>query len=334
MRYSTAGDSHGEAMVGILEGFPSGLTLDRAQIDRLLAARQEAFGRGERMKSFPDKAKILSGLSGDVTTGAPIAVMIENGNCATKEFDFYRPGHVDYVASVKYRLKPSIGAERASARETAVRTALGAIALQLLSALGITVECAEDDPDLCAAIERAERAGDTVGGKVRLTIKGLIAGIGSYTSAYRRLDAVLGGAFFSIPAVKAVENGLGVGFGCVTGRECADEFAMKDGSVVRTSNNCGGIEGGVSNGEDVVFCLTVKPIPSIAGLRTIDGTGKPTVTQKVRGDVCAVHSVCVVARAVAALEVASAVLDCVGGDTVDEVVKRYRAKAEVGSCRK
>ncbi len=351
MRYLTAGESHGEALIGIIEGLPSGLTVDVQKINNMLSLRQSVYGRGERSRFFCDEARILSGV-GSETTGAPIAVILQNGKCSAGGFDFYRPGHVDYAAAVKYGYgDPSLGAERASARETAMRTALGAIAIQLLSELGVSVKAhvtqigrvkgneltrlderircdVSSALDMKNEIDEAQKKGDTLGGKIKLVISGLIAGIGSHVFYDRRLDGRLSGALMSIPSVKAVENGLGVEFAALSGRQVADE---RDNSGARKSNNCGGIEGGISNGEDIIFTITCKPVPSISGLNTIDRNGKSCVTGKVRGDVCAVPAACIVAEAVAALEIASAILDCLGGDSMHELIERYKAKGAL--CR-
>lgn len=344
MRFLTAGESHGEALVGIIEGLPSGLKVDKKFIDDMLAYRQSVCGRGSRSSFCHDEAVIVSGLNGDVTTGAPLAIIINNGNCGLKDnFDFYRPGHADYVADIKYGYgDAALGAERASARETAMRTALGAVALELLNALGIKIsahvtqigkvkitEATDFDSEAKAAIDEAQQSGDTLGGKFRLIIEGVTVGIGSHVFYDRRLDYRLGGALMSIPAVKAVECGLGVGFASVKGTEVADIMAFKDGKIVRKSNNCGGIEGGISNGENIEFELTVKPIPSVAGLKTIDKFNNECVTGKVRGDVTAAFAACVVAEAVAALEIAAAITECLGGDTMDELIERYKQKERV-----
>ncbi len=352
MRYLTAGESHGEVLVGIIEGMPAGLAIDKQKIDDMLLLRQSVIGRGERSRTLPDEAKILSGLNGSVTTGAPISVIINNGDCGRGKFGFYRPGHADYAADIKYGYgDPSLGAERASARETAIRTALGAIALQLLQELGISVRArvlriggvatpefdALDAATRCdvryfdeikTLIDETAKKGDTLGGKIELTVSGAIVGIGSHVFFDRRLDGRLCGALMSVPSVKAVEIGLGVGFASSTGRQVVDEW--ENGR--RKSNNCGGIEGGISNGEDIVLALTCKPIPSVSGLKTIDRSQKEVVTGKVRGDVCAVPAACIVAEAVAALELASAIMDCFGGDTMAELKERYEAKGAL--CKK
>lgn len=326
MRYLTAGESHGSMLVGILEGMPAGLRVDTKKVDEMLAARQDAPGRGDRQRLCRDRACLVAGLNGDVTTGAPIAVIINNGECGVRgDFRFYRPGHVDYAADIKYGYgDPALGAERASARNTAMTTALGAVALQLLETLGISVE-AESECDE-RAIERARQSGDTVGGKVTVTVRGIKAGFGSHVSGDRRLDGLLGGALMAIPAVKAVEFGLGVGYAERSGKQVADTFRSEQGRIVRDSNNCGGIEGGISNGSPIVVRLTVKPIPSIEGLSTVDDRGKPCLTGKVRGDVSAVFAAATVSRAVTSLTLASAILDCLGGDTVAEVKDRYDRK--------
>lgn len=339
MRYLTAGESHGEGLYGIIEGLPAGLKIDTLFIDDMLKRRQSVYGRGLRAQTVPDVAQIMSGVSEGVTTGAPIAVIIPNGKCGkVGEFDFYRPGHADYVADVKYGYNnAALGAERASARETAMRTALGAICLHFLGELGISIKASViqvgrafadnlDDQAICRVIDDAALYGDTLGGKLRITISGVKVGFGSHVSYDRRLDYILGGAFMSIPAVKAVENGLGTDFAYLSGKQVADCFAVDGEKITRKTNNCGGIEGGISNGEDITFTLTLKPIPSLAGIKTVTRDGKECFTEKVRGDVTAVTAACVVTQAVAALEMSRAILDCLGGDTIEEVKDRYALK--------
>ncbi|MBR2968039.1 MAG: chorismate synthase [Clostridia bacterium] len=340
MRYITAGESHGESLFGIIEGLPAGLKIDQSFVDEKLRIRQNVYGRGPRAQMILDKAQIKSGLSDGVTTGAPIAVVIDNGNCGKiGQFDFFRPGHADYAAAVKYGYQnAALAAERASARETAMRTALGAICLQFLGQLGICIKAnvtevggAKCEGEALSnearqAIDEAAKSGDTLGGKIAIAISGVKAGIGSHVTYDRRLDYIFGGAFMSIPAVKAVENGLGVGYASASGKEVADCFVSENKSIVRTSNNCGGIEGGIANGQDITFTLTFKPIPSVVNISTVDTKGNECLTQKVRGDVTAVTAAPVVAEAVAALELTRAILDCLGGDTMDEVKHRYDLK--------
>lgn len=337
MRYLTAGESHGKAVCGILEGFPAGVKLDFGLVDEMLMRRNRAFGRGERAFNAVDKAEFVSGLHEGVTTGAPICVLISNGGSKGSEFDFFRPGHVDRAACDKYGYdEPWLGAERASARNTASVTALGAVAITLLRDMGIDLRAfvteiggIKTDGNITEEMERlveeARNSGDTLGGKIRLVVSGLIAGIGSCDD---RLDARLAGALMGIPAVKAVELGLGTDYAAMRGRDAADEIT-KDG---RRSNNVGGIEGGISDGEDVVFRLTVKPVPSVTGVRTLDRFGNETVTGKVRGDVCVAHAACVVAEATAALALADMITKSFGGDNAAEIKARFEQKRSV--CKK
>ncbi|MBR2971247.1 MAG: chorismate synthase [Clostridia bacterium] len=341
MRYLTAGESHGEELLGIIEGLPSGLEINLSKINSMLATRQQVYGRGSRSSRCPDTAEIRSGVYGGKTTGAPIAVAIKNGSCGTGEFDFFRPGHVDYAAAVKYGYdSPWLGAERASARETSIRTALGSIALMLLSQLGITVKATvaqignavgkcnplELSEDMKREIDGAGRSGDTLGGKIKVSISGLKAGFGSHVHFDRRLDGILAGALMSIPSVKAVEVGFGTDFACVKGSEVADILIGQNGNIARKSNFGGGIEGGISNGEDITLTLTLKPIPSVAGLPTVDKYGNACLTGKVRGDVTAVPAACVVAEAASSLALCEVILDCLGGDTMEEIKDRYIKK--------
>ncbi len=358
MRYLTAGESHGESLIGIIEGLPSGLKINIDFINEMLSRRRLVYGRGSRASVVPDSAQIKSGVCDGVTTGAPVAVVINNGSCGKVEFDFYRPGHVDFVSAQKYAYStPSLGAERASARETAMRTALGAIALQMLSELNITVSafvtqigsvCASATPTklnddlMCdesaanamkAEIDEAASCGETLGGKIKLVVSGLIAGIGSHVHYDRRLDYKLGGALMAIPSVKAVEVGYGTNFASAKGKSVADEFDKIDGKIVRKTNFCGGIEGGISNGENLEFTLTLKPIPSVADVKTLDVNYNSTLTTKVRGDVTAVPAACSVACAVIGLELAAAISDCFGGDTISELKSRYKQKGK-SQCKK
>lgn len=338
MRFLTSGESHGEALYGIIEGLPSGLKIDLDAVNNMLKRRQQVLGRGDRSKNI-DTAQVVTGLYNGVTTGAPITVIIRNHGCGDKgNFDFFRPGHVDYAAYNKYGYdNPALGAERASARETAMRTALGAIAVQLLDRLGIKIvsyvyqigKSVTNDSSLDIfnrEIQLAAAENDTLGGKLGLKISGVTVGIGSHAFYDRKLSYRLAGALMSIPSVKAVENGLGTGFADLRGSEAMDIMRCVDGQIKRFSNNCGGLEGGISNGEDIEFLLTLKPVPSVPGIKTIDKNYNNCVTEKVRGDVCAVFAACVVAEAVVALELTSAVLDCMGGDTMDELICRYSAK--------
>ena len=336
MRFLTAGESHGEKLIAIIEGLPSGLVISTDKIDEMLARRQNVYGRSER-QSLRDKAKIVSGLNDGKSTGAPLAIEIPNGNCGKKgDFEYYRPGHVDMVADMKYCFgDPTLGAERASARETAVRTAVGAVAKQMLELLGITVNARvtrlgdvdiESNEQIKREIDKAVAKGETLGGRLVVTLGGVISGIGSYAFWDRRLDALFAGALMSIPSVKAVECGLGVRFCDFYGSEVADCIVNGGNRPKRISNNCGGIEGGISNGEDIVFTLTLKPIPSISGLSTVNKFGDPCKSGNVRSDVCAVPAACAVAEAVSSFVLLSAIIDCVGGDTVDEVIDRYNRK--------
>lgn len=341
MRYLTAGESHGEELLGIIEGLPSGLEISLSKINAMLSVRQQVYGRGSRSSLCPDTAEIRSGVYGGKTTGAPIAVVIKNGSCGTAEFDFFRPGHVDYAAAVKYGYhSPWLGAERASARETAIRTALGSIALMLLSQLGITVNATVvqigNAVDECSPLDLSERmkreidtahsSGDTLGGKIKVRVRGLKAGFGSHVHFDRRLDGILAGALMAIPSVKAVEVGLGVDFAHANGSEVADILTTQNGKFAHKSNFGGGIEGGISNGEEIILTLTLKPIPSVSGLPTVDNGGNACLTGKVRGDVTAVPAACIVAEAVSALALCEVILDCLGGDTMDEIKDRYRQK--------
>jgi chorismate synthase len=366
LRFLTAGDSHGEALLGILEGFPSQVSVSDEEISRDLARRQLGYGRSERMKTEKDRVRILSGIWKGRTTGSPIGLIIENrarhgeGSLPTRLGSVPRPGHADLAACQKYGFKDvEPVSERASARETAMRVAVGSLAKLLLEALPVdffshVIQIAgvpappckglsaslrrrvERSPIRCAdiraaksmmrQIELAGKSGDSLGGAIEVVVHNVPPGLGSYVHYDRRLDARIASAVMSIPSVKGVEIGNAIEVSKLRGSRAHDEMRpSRKGSVGRVANNAGGIEGGVSNGEPVVVRAFVKPIPTMAKpLRSIDmKTRRPARAPSVRADVCVVPSVAVIAEAMIAFELAQAVCEKFGGDSVGEMRRNY-----------
>lgn len=368
-RYLTAGESHGPALVGILDGIPAQLRLDVERINSELTKRQGGYGRGGRMKIERDEVEFLAGLRGSYTLGSPIAVAVRNRDYENvrelmdpitghgKPLTNPRPGHADYAGALKYRQRDLRNVlERASARETAMRVALGAICAQFLEALGIAtrsyvhrigeVEAPElydfssEDveasdvrcPDshtaskMIAAIDAAKKAGDTLGGQYIVRVDGVPAGIGSNRQPYTRLDGVLAGALMGMQTVKAVEVGLGAGVASRPGSSAHDVFALQEDTVVRGSNRAGGIEGGMSNGQPIVLRVSVKPIPTLMkalpSVNLHEKTDAPASI--VRSDVCVVPAAAVVGEAMVRLALMAPVLEKYGGDSMDETLDNLR----------
>ncbi|MCP4541785.1 MAG: chorismate synthase [Chloroflexi bacterium] len=369
LRFLTAGESHGPCLTAIVEGLPSGLAIDVKAINRDLARRQGGYGRGGRMKIEKDKVEVLSGVIASQTTGAPVSVRIENRDWANwrdrwaagdlSKLTVPRPGHADYAGMVKYGLddaRPVL--ERASARETAARVAVGVLTKLLLAAFGITVGsyvvgiggATATVPDLppeelwalaeasdvrCpneeaaermrAAIDAARKAGDSLGGVFVVTATGVPVGLGSHVHWDRRLDARLAAAVMSIQAIKGVEIGPAFENARQPGTRVHDELYPDGvGSVTRRTNRAGGIEGGMSNGAPVVVRAAMKPIPTtITPLQSVDlATGKAAETQYQRSDVCAVPAASIVGEAMVAWVLADALLAKFGGDSLAEIRER------------
>jgi len=337
LRFLTAGESHGEALVGILEGMPSGLKVDRAFIDNELKRRQQGHGRGNRMKIENDHAKILSGLKGGLTIGSPIALLIQNKDFSIDklpEVKNVRPGHADLVGILKYGFKDARPVlERSSARETAMRVAIGAVCKLLLQGFKIRVSShvimiggAESKDKMKEKIDNAKAKKDTLGGSFEVVIKGVPVGLGSYVHSDRRLDARLAAAIMSIPAIKAVEIGNAIESSKKLGSKVHDEiFYSKAKGIYRKTNNAGGIEGGISNGEDIIVRGYMKPISTLMkGLNTIDiSTKEPSTSATERSDVCAVPAASLIGEAVCAFVIANALLEKFGGDSVLEIKRNY-----------
>jgi chorismate synthase len=383
LRWLTAGESHGPALVAILEGMPAGVTVTTADIDRDLARRRLGVGRGARMKFEQDAVRIVGGVRHGSTLGGPVA--IEVGNSEWPKWDKVmspdpvdpaelegvarnapltrpRPGHADLVGMQKYAFddaRPVL--ERASARETAARVALGAVAKAFLAQtvgasvlshvveLGTVVAPAglvpspEDldqidaDPARCldrgtseameAEVESARKDGDTLGGVVEVVVHGLPPGLGSHVHWDRRLDARLAGALMGIQAIKGVEVGDGFELARTRGSKAQDEIVTGEHGLERVSGRSGGTEGGMSTGEVLRVRAAMKPISTIPkALRTVDvATGEPAQAINQRSDVCAVPAAGVVAEAMVALVLADAVLEKFGGDSVGETARNVAA---------
>jgi len=348
---STAGESHGPALVAILGGLPAGLALDREAIDADLARRQEGYGRSPRQKLEQDRVEVLAGLRHGRTLGTPLALVVRNrdhknwawgmspwppegepSGKGTKPVTLPRPGHADLAGSLKHGLADARDAlERASARQTAVAVAAGSVAKALLARIGIAVEGRVVTEGLEQRIDEARAERDTVGGVVEVQARGVPPGLGSYASKQERLDARLAAALMGIQAVKGVELGAGFELAGRRGSAAHDEIlADDDGALYRETNFAGGIEGGVSNGEPVVARAAMKPLPTLMRpLRSVDlDTGEPGEALVERSDVAAVEALAVVAEAAVAFELARAARDKFGGDSVDDFVGAWRAYLE------
>ena len=345
----TAGESHGPALVGIVSGLPAGLVLDREAIDADLRRRQEGYGRSPRQKIESDQVEVLAGLRHGRTLGTPLALVVSNRDHAnwawgmspwppegepsgkgTKPVTLPRPGHADLAGAQKYGLADVRDAlERASARQTAVAVAAGAVAKALLRELGIEVAGAAlpvggaDAAEIDAA--RAER--DTLGGVVEVRARAVPPGLGSYASKETRLDARLAAAVMGIQAVKGVEIGDGFALARVRGSEAHDEI---EPDRSRATNRAGGIEGGMSNGEEIVVRAAMKPLPTLMRpLRSVDlDTGQPAEALVERSDTAAVDALAVVAEAAVVFELARAAREKFGGDALGDFVAAHRAYVE------
>ena len=345
---TTAGESHGPALVAIVEGLPAGLTLDRAAIDADLRRRQEGYGRSPRQQIEQDAVQVLAGLRHGRTLGTPLALVVENRDHAnwewgmspwppegeaagkgTKPVSLPRPGHADFAGALKFGLEDARDAlERASARQTAVHVAAGAVAKALLEAIGVIVAgSVVDEEALHARIDEARAERDTVGGVVEVRARGVPPGLGSYATKDARLDARLAAALMGIQAVKGVEIGDGFALALERGSTAHDELLP---GFTRETNRAGGIEAGVTNGEEVVVRAGMKPLPTLMRpLRSVDlGTGEAGEALVERSDVAAVEALAVVAEAAVAWELARAAREKFGGDSREDFVGAHRAYLE------
>jgi chorismate synthase len=381
-RYLTAGESHGPQMTAIIEGLPSGIKISVETINNDLARRQGGYGRGGRMLIEKDTVEILSGVRWGETLGSPVTLCVKNRDwenwkekMSTREeckddtirVTRPRPGHADLPGAMKYDHHDVRNIlERSSARETAVRVAVGAIAKSFLKEFGITVcgyvteiggiaavcpqsmtleekyerirksELYTFDTDaetrMKMYIDKVRESGDTVGGIIEVGVKGVPVGLGSHVQWDRKLDACLAMAIMSIQAIKGVEIGIGFEAAGRSGSLVHDEIFYDQSLVVhgatgfhRKTNNAGGIEGGISNGEEIIVRAAMKPIPTLyKPLKSVDIDSKEPFEATVeRSDVCAVPAAAVVAEAVVAIEIANAFLEKFGGDSMSEIRRNY-----------
>ena len=347
LKLATAGESHGPALVGILSGLPAGLALERDAIDADLARRQEGYGRSPRQKLEQDRVEVLAGLRHGLTLGTPLALVVHNRDHAnwewgmspwppegdpsgkgTKPVTLPRPGHADLAGTLKYGHADARNAlERASARQTAITVAVGAVAKALLREIGIEVAGAVVE---MGNVDEAKADRDTVGGVVEVRASGVPPGLGSYATKEERLDARLARALMGIQAVKGVEIGAGFELAGLRGSEAHDEIFKDERGLYRETNRAGGIEGGVSNGEEIVVRAAMKPLPTLMRpLRSVDlDTGEPAEALVERSDVAAVEALSVVAEASVAFELARAAKEKFGGDAIGDFVAAHRAYLE------
>jgi chorismate synthase len=351
VKLTTAGESHGPALVAIVTGLPAGLVLDRDAINADLARRQQGYGRSPRQKLEQDEVEVLAGLRHGRTLGTPLALVVRNRDHknwawgmspwppegepegkGTKPVTLPRPGHADLAGTMKYALADARDAlERASARQTAVAVAAGAVAKALLAEIGIAVEGRVVTEDLEQHIDEARAERDTVGGVVEVVARGVPPGLGSYAAKEERLDARLAAALMGIQAVKGVEIGAGFELAGRRGSEAHDEIvADEQDALHRETNFAGGIEGGVSNGEEIVVRAAMKPLPTLMRpLRSVDlETGEAGEALVERSDVAAVEALAVVAEAGVAFELACAAREKFGGDALGDFVAAHRAYVE------
>ena len=382
MKFLTAGESHGEALNGIISGYPSGIDIDISFIDHELERRQKGYGRGGRMEIEKDSIKILSGVRKMKSTGSPISFIIKNldyKNWKTKilkESNILnpRPGHADLPGFIKYRpdsIRDII--ERSSARETAVRVAIGAFAKLFLKKFNIfilsyveqigtegidynnfkinierdfnplikkndkkIIELIEGSPVRCPdkettrnminIIKEASASGDSLGGSIRVIAAGVLPGLGSFIQWDTRLDTRIAAALMSIPSAKAISIGSGILAPVMRGTEFHDEiFYDTKVGFYRKTNNAGGFEGGMTNGEPVDIRISLKPIPTIKrGLNSINiRNKKQEKSLKERSDVCAIPGAAIIAEAMLAIEICNALQEKFGGDNIDEIIKNY-----------
>jgi chorismate synthase len=335
LRFLTAGESHGKALVALLDGMVANLPLSPEDIDRDLARRQTGYGRGERMKIESDKVEILSGVRQGKTMGSPIALLIPNRSTELFEqiVTVPRPGHADLAGALKFDQKDIRNVlERASARETAVRVAVGAVCRKFLSEFKISVSSSvvhiggqTSEAAWKKAIDETKTAGDSLGGVFQIEAKGCPAGLGSYTQWDLRLDGKLAQALMSIPAIKGVEIGLGFEQTKLPGSKVHDEILYENGRFSHKTNNAGGLEGGVTNGEPIILKAAMKPISTLVKpLKSVDLRSKKAVEAHVeRSDTCAVEAASVVGEAVVAFEIAQALLLKFGGDSLEEAKDNF-----------
>jgi len=376
LRYLTAGESHGQGLIGILDGYPAGIKIFAKDINKDLGRRQIGYGRGNRMQIENDKAEILSGVRWGRSLGSPISLLIKNKDwlnwekamSMSSEYEDSvspvtkpRPGHADLTGLIKYDHKDIRNIlERASARETAIRVAIGAVCKLLLKEFNIEIishvteiggisinrmrlktdeiqekaessllRCADKDAGkkMIKRIDSAKRNGDSLGGVFEIIVTNPLIGLGSHTQWDRKINARLSNAIMSIQAIKGVEIGLGFEAARRFGSDVHDEifYDKKSKRFYRKTNNAGGIEGGMTNGEEIIIRAAMKPIPTLMKpLSSVDiTTKKPFKASIERSDVCAVPAAAVVGEAVVAFEIANAMIEKFSGDSLSEMKRNY-----------
>jgi len=347
----TAGESHGPALVAILSGLPAGLVLDRNAINADLYRRQQGYGRSPRQSIERDEVEVLAGLRHGLTLGTPLALVVRNRDHrnwawgmspwppegeptgkGTKAVTLPRPGHADLAGTLKYGLADVRDAlERASARHTAAVVAAGAVAKTLLRTIGVTVEGAVVGDGLEERVDAARAERDTVGGVIEVRARGVVPGLGSYATKDARLDARLAATLMGTQAVKGVEIGEGFALAERRGSEAHDEIHRdEERGLYRETNRAGGLESGVSNGEEIVVRAAMKPLPTLMQpLASVDlQTGRPAQALVERSDTAAVEALAVVAEACVAWELARAAREKFGGDAIADFVAAYNAYLE------
>ena len=359
IRYLTSGESHGQCLSAIIEGIPFGYEVDFDFINSELAARQQGYGRGGRMLIERDVIKITSGVRNGITTGSPIALTIKNrdwrnwqfplsiekldinslddktkAEIEEKKINKFRPAHADLAGCIKYGYDDiRYVLERSSARETATRVALGSLAQCILSNYNIefssdiiSIGQCNDKVRFEEYIKQYQEKGDSLGGIIKIIIKNVPVGLGSFVHWDKRLDSMLAGALMSIPAIKSVEVGLGKEYARLSGSITHDEIFYENKYFHKT-NNSGGIEGGMSNGEDIILTVAMKPIPTMKHtLNSVELKTHKTVSAHFeRADTCAVGACAIVARNMSAIVILNAFLDKFSSDTKTDIDNAYNS---------
>jgi len=343
-RFLTAGESHGEAMTAIVEGIPSGCSIHPGEIQKELRLRQKGYGRSGRMKIETDTVQILSGIRNEKTIGSPITLLIKNNDFSLgkdlKRLETPRPGHADLVGALKFQhndIRNTL--ERASARETAIRTAVGAICQHFLKDFDISflsyvtqIGPVRVQKKMIRYIQACQKKGESTGGCFEVRVRGLPLGLGNFSQWDLRLDGRLAQAIMSIPAIKGVEIGEGFKSSELLGSQYHDEIFYNENSkknsfgFYRKTNRSGGLEGGITSGEELVVRAAMKPLPTLSRkpLRTVNiFTLEDARAFSQRTDSCAVQAASVVAKNVVAIEITRAFLEKFGGDSFKEVKNNY-----------
>ncbi len=376
-----SGESHGKKLTAIIENVPANFDIDKKKINLDLMRRQQGYGRGGRMKIENDKVEITSGIRFGKTLGSPITLEINNkdfekwekimsvlplskedlDNTDLKKIENIRPGHADYCGALKFNQEDVRNIlERSSARETAIKVAVGSIAKQMLSVFGIKIDscvisigdifvdncdgnknndlnCPDDEAykKMVEEINKACENGVSLGGQIQLKIENMPVGIGSHTHWDKKLDGILAQALMSIQAVKSVEVGLGKACSVLSGDKIHDEIFYENGKIIRKTNNAGGIEGGMSNGEPIILTIAMKPIPTMkTPLNSINLKNKSSQPAHFeRCDTCAVPACGVVAEAMCAIVILQQFLEKFGGDSLEEIKMNFENYTKIVSMR-